>query len=104
MTVLVVHNARIVTCPPWSRSPDSQHLQLRHYDWMVSSGDEIHSVGHGAEVNLLGLDFTKHKVVFIDAESRIVIPGLWDSHCHIYREGQKAVSCRLRDSTPLQWA
>ena len=23
---------------------------------------------------------------FIDAESRIVIPGLWDSHCHIYRE------------------
>ena len=102
MTVLVVHNARIVTCPPWSpesqqqqhqqQLQERQHQQLRHYDWIVCSGDEIHSVGHGAEVNLVGLDFTKHKVVFIDAESRIVIPGLWDSHCHIYREDPKSVS------------
>ena len=57
---------------------------------MICSGDEIYSVGHGTDVNraLLdaGLDSSNNeKVVFIDSESRIVIPGLWDSHCHIYR-------------------
>ena len=52
---------------------------------MVCVDGRIHSVGRGAEAKLAGLDLAQHKVVFNDAQSRIVIPGLWDCHCHIYR-------------------
>ena len=96
MTVHVVYNAHIVTCLPWSSTSPQKHqeqsqdgpLQLQellHYDWMVCVDGRIHSVGRGAEAKLAGLDLAQHKVVFNDAQSRIVIPGLWDCHCHIYR-------------------
>ena len=92
MTVRVVYNAHIVTCPPWSSNDRQQHQErpqqqqeLRHHDWMVCVDGRIHSVGRGAEAKLAGLDLAQHKVVFNDAQSRIVIPGLWDCHCHIYR-------------------
>ncbi|KAF0696915.1 Aste57867_12361 [Aphanomyces stellatus] len=61
--------------------------------WFTTDGDRITHVGHG-DIPLSVLD--EHKAEVVDLDGQLVLPGLHDSHIHLYHMGEVAHYVDLR--------
>ena len=103
---LIVTNGRIATVDPSNRIVEA----------VASKGERIVALGRAAEVAALAGPDTR----IVDAGGRAVIPGLFDGHAHMDREGLKGVfpsleGCRsvddvlariralAKDAAPGEW-
>ncbi|KAH9109885.1 hypothetical protein AeMF1_015150, partial [Aphanomyces euteiches] len=62
-------------------------------NWFTVDGDTISAIGHGEEPSEVR---EKHVNSIVDLEGQMVIPGLHDSHIHIYHMGEVAHYVDLR--------
>ena len=70
----VILNAKVITAD----SDDPEEISIKQA--IAISGDRIMAVGSDEEINKLVADWTE----VIDAKGNSVIPGLIDTHNHIY--------------------
>ena len=98
--MLLLKNANIVTCDHYNFTPPLSKPKLLQYTWLVCD------IGDSGKIIDIGSD--KERMVewekeindektgcIIDGENRLVLPGLWDAHCHVYTLGK--VLCKVAD-------
>eukprot|EP00928_Gymnodinium_smaydae_P046590 TRINITY_DN31040_c0_g1_i1.p1 TRINITY_DN31040_c0_g1~~TRINITY_DN31040_c0_g1_i1.p1 ORF type:complete len:599 (-),score=80.02 TRINITY_DN31040_c0_g1_i1:62-1858(-) len=85
------HGGCILTCQPVDTDAVREEPKLDCFEWMLISGDRITQLGVGDPPCDV---FNDAKV--IDLRKRLVLPGLFDSHCHVFAQG------KLQQSLVLQ--
>lgn len=82
---MLVANAKIWTSN--SESPWAEAMAIHH--------DKILKIGSEDEISKYRND---DKVVYVDAEGRMIVPGLIDTHVHLMQAGSNLNSVQLRDA------
>ncbi len=81
---LIIHNAKIYTVDP--ALPHAQAVAIRKH--------RIYAVGNDAEIRALAGPATRT----IDAQGRLVLPGLCDAHIHFFDWSVGLAAVRLADT------
>ncbi|CAK4460454.1 unnamed protein product [Aphanomyces euteiches] len=91
MTLFV--NGLIWQWAPRNGPPSASRDFAGYANWFTVDGDTISAIGHGEEPSEVR---EKHVSSIVDLEGQMVIPGLHDSHIHIYHMGEVAHYVDLR--------
>eukprot|EP00931_Biecheleriopsis_adriatica_P043927 TRINITY_DN25106_c0_g1_i1.p1 TRINITY_DN25106_c0_g1~~TRINITY_DN25106_c0_g1_i1.p1 ORF type:complete len:609 (+),score=88.46 TRINITY_DN25106_c0_g1_i1:68-1894(+) len=90
---VLLHGGCILTCLPGHGlgSP-----VLKEYSWMLTRDGHIKMVGNGEPIK------TDVDVLKIDLKGRLVLPGLFDSHCHVFYQGKMQQSLVLEGTGSVE--
>ncbi|KAH9111792.1 hypothetical protein LEN26_013388, partial [Aphanomyces euteiches] len=91
MTLFV--NGLIWQWAPRNGPPSASRDFAGYANWFTVDGDTISAIGHGEAPSEVR---EKHVSSIVDLEGQMVIPGLHDSHIHIYHMGEVAHYVDLR--------
>lgn len=87
MTHIILHNGRILTVDADFSTAEAVSIR----------GDRFDAVGTNADIMALAGPDTK----VVDLDGRTVVPGLFDSHLHLYMTGLEAPSVPLIDARSI---
>eukprot|EP00929_Paragymnodinium_shiwhaense_P097120 TRINITY_DN58885_c0_g1_i4.p1 TRINITY_DN58885_c0_g1~~TRINITY_DN58885_c0_g1_i4.p1 ORF type:complete len:602 (-),score=119.68 TRINITY_DN58885_c0_g1_i4:75-1880(-) len=90
-------NAHIVTCIPQPALPASAAPQVACYSWMLVDNQRVLHVGEGSAPAEM-----REAADVVDLGGRLVLPGFFDSHCHVYYQGKMQQSLVLEGTRSIE--
>eukprot|EP00927_Polykrikos_kofoidii_P043071 TRINITY_DN37128_c0_g1_i1.p1 TRINITY_DN37128_c0_g1~~TRINITY_DN37128_c0_g1_i1.p1 ORF type:complete len:622 (-),score=89.51 TRINITY_DN37128_c0_g1_i1:71-1861(-) len=91
----LLHGGNIVTCVPSVPSHSGEPV-LKSYEWMLVVGGKVSEIGSGVPPTI-GDD-----VEVINLRGRVVLPGMFDSHCHVFAQGKMQRSLSLEGTASIE--
>eukprot|EP00930_Biecheleria_cincta_P074935 TRINITY_DN62133_c0_g1_i1.p1 TRINITY_DN62133_c0_g1~~TRINITY_DN62133_c0_g1_i1.p1 ORF type:complete len:644 (+),score=99.55 TRINITY_DN62133_c0_g1_i1:32-1933(+) len=87
------HGGCILTCDPCHVGPAEP--VLHNYNWMFVESGLVKALGSGSPPVLQGAEY-------IDLRGRLVLPGLFDAHCHVFAQGKMQQSLILQGTQSIK--